>query len=893
MTERPSTYRPDPELLLRTIQREQDRQGKGLLKIFFGMCAGVGKTYKMLQAAQEARKKGTDVAIGYVETHRRAETEALLPGLAVIPRKSVEYRGTIVEEMDLDAIIARRPALVLVDELAHTNAPGSRHTKRYLDVKELLDNGINVYTTLNVQHLESRADAVAKITGAIVRETVPDSIFEQASDIEVIDLSPDELLKRLAEGKVYTPDRSRRAVDNFFRKSNLTALREMSLRITAERVEDQLRDYTQDERISGAWKSGQRIIMGISPSPSSVHLIRWARRMAFTMKVNWVAVYVERSRPLTETEKHKLAENIALARELGAEIVTTADEDIASGLLRVAREQNATQIIIGKSTHRFRFRRHILDRVIRESGDIDLYVVGALEPDTGTPLFRMSGNLQARALHYLIAAGVISGVSLACYPFHDMLGYQTVSLILLLVVALLPLQFGAGPVVLAALLSALVWDYFFIPPRFTFLITSGQDVLMIVVYFAIAVVTGVLTVRVRTRERTVRLREEKATALYTLTNDLSSANGQDAVVQAGVKNIGRFFQADVVIFLNELDGDFLNAPHAASTYTPDQKELGVSAWVHWNEKSAGKYTDTLPFAEATYFPLSGPRYPLGVIGVKPRHRLTLDQENLLQNFISQISSALDREFLNEMAKRTISIAESERLYTTLFNSISHEMRTPITALLGTAETLTRLTGDGQTDLLRQLAADVQSATYRLDQIVQNLLDMTRLESGLLRPNLDWCDPGDLINAVLRKLSDDLAGYPVTVDLPEGIPLLKLDFTLIEQALINILRNTATHTGKGTAIRIAAAAAGGKCILTISDTGPGFPQEALGKLFDKFYRGPGSTSGGLGLGLSIALGFIEAHNGSLTVSNAEGGGAMFRIILPLPEETNISPETRHE
>jgi two-component system sensor histidine kinase KdpD len=882
MSDQFSITRPDPEVLLRTIQREHDKEGKGALKIFFGMCAGVGKTYEMLQAAQEAKKNGTDVVIGYVETHRRAETEALVKGLPVVPRKTLEYRGTSMEEMDLDAILARKPALVLVDELAHTNAPGSRHTKRYLDVTELLDHGIDVYTTLNVQHLESRADAVAKITGAVVRETVPDSIYEQADEIEVIDLPPDELLKRLADGKVYTAERSRRAIDNFFRKGNLTALREMSLRLTAERVEHQLRDYAQDERITGSWKSGQRIVMGISPSPSAVHLIRWARRIAFTMNVTWVGVYIERSRSLNEQEKHQLAENISLARELGAEIITTADEDIAAALLRVAKEKNATQIIVGKSQRRFPFQKTVLERLLRESGDIDLYVVGSLDKGKAskTPIF--SPSFQSRLSHYLISTAIIVALSLTCFPFRNFLGYQTVSLILLLAVALLPLRFGAGPVVLAAAVSALVWDFFFIPPRFTFLITSGQDILMIFAYFAIAVVTGVLTVRVRTRERTVRLREEKATALYTLTNDLSSTNGQDAVVQAGVLNIGRFFQADVVVFLNELDGDFLNVPHPRSTYKPGQKELGVSSWVHWNEKSAGKFTDTLPFAEATYFPLSGPRYPLGVIGVKPRNRLTFDQETLLQNFISQIASALDREFLNEMTKRSISIAESERLYTTLFNSISHEMRTPITALLGTAESLTQQAAGARTELIPRLAGEVQAAAHRLDQIVQNLLDMTRIESGLLQPKLDWCDVHDLLNAVLKKLRTDLSEHTVALDLPSSLPLLRLDFTLIEQSLINILRNTATHTAKGTAVRVTASVEKSQCVISISDNGPGFPPEEIDKIFDKFYRGQGTKRGGLGLGLSIAFGFIRAHNGTLTVSNAPGGGAMFTVRLPIPE-----------
>lgn len=888
--------RLDPETLLRTLKRSEEKEGKGRLKIFFGMCAGVGKTYEMLQAGHEAKKKGINVIIGYVETHGRRETESLVEGLTVIPRKDVEYRGTTLAEMDLDAILLQKPALVLVDELAHTNAPGSRHTKRHLDVMELLDNGIDVYTTLNVQHLESRAGTVAQITGTIVRETVPDSIFEQAAEVEVIDLPTDELLKRLAEGKVYTAERSQRAVQNFFRKGNLTALREMALRLGAERVEQQLRDYMQVERIRGPWKSGQRLLVGITPDRDSISLIRWTRRIAFAMQTSWVAVFVEKSTPLQDAEKEQFAKNIALARELGAEIMITADEDVAAALVRVAREQNATQIIVGKSERKWFWRKSLVERLIELSADVDVYVTGGEErEEKRKERFFHIPEIHSGIPQYGTSAAIVLSVAALCYPFTDVIGYQTVSLIFLLMVSLLPLRLGVGPVILSAALSALTWDFFFIPPRFTFIISKPQDVLMMLALFVIAVVTGVLTARIRAREKAVRSREERAVALYSLTDELSSAKNQEDVIRAAVANFKKFFSADIAVFLSDLDGDFTNEPHPASTYLPGGKELSVPAWVHWNEKKAGKYTETLPFAEATYSPLSGPRYPLGVVGVRTHRnqRLSIDQETLLENFLSQISSALDREFLNEMAKQSIALAESERLYTTLFNSISHEMRTPITALVGASESLLNDTVGGQSDVRHGLAQEIQSAAERLDNIVQNLLAMTRIESGLIQPKLDWTDVRDVINSAINKLKKELSHRTLSLEISPLLPLLKLDFALMEQVLVNLLRNAAMHTQINSSIFVNAFPGRAECIITISDNGPGFPPDSLNKVFEKFYRVPGSKTGGIGLGLSIALGFLQAHNGTIAVENVPDGGAKFTLRLPMQNSIHPSAGLTNE
>ncbi len=879
--------RRDPEAFLRSLKRAEEKERKGKLRIFFGMCAGVGKTYEMLQAAHEARKKGANIVIGYVETHGRRETEALVENLPLVPRKSVEYRGTALSEMDLDAILALKPDIVLVDELAHTNAPGSRHTKRYLDVLEILGNGIDVYTTLNVQHLESRADTVAQITGAVVRETIPDSIFEQADDVTVVDLSPDELLKRLSEGKVYTKERSQRAITHFFRAGNLTALREMALRVVAERLEREVRDYRQAKRIRVPWRAGSRLVVGITPSKDSVRLIRWTRRLATSMQASWIAVFVERAEPDRRADNERFAKNIALARSLGAEIITTADEEVATALVRVAREQNATQIIVGKSEPRWPWQQSLVSKLIELSTDIDVYVASGEEADQRTRRRTiLAPTIRSTFRQYAIATALVLLVNVPLYLLQEVIGYQTVSLVFLLLIILLPLRLGVGPVILAAGLSAVTWDFFFIPPRFTLFIAKAQDLLMMVTLFAVAAVSSILTARIRAREKAVRSREERATALYALTNDLSAAKNQDDVAEAAVANIRNFFSAEVAVFLSDLDGDLVKTQHAASSYAVGEKELNVPAWVHWNEKRAGRSTDTLPYAEGTYYPLAGPRYPLGVIGIRlpADDRLSADQEALLGNFLSQISSALEREFLNELTKRSIVFFESERLYTTLFASVSHEMRTPITALVGASESLLNDEVGGKRELRHELAHEIQSAAERLDNVVQNLLAMTRLESGLLEPSLDWADLRDVINSALNKVQKEISRHRVAVEISPTLPLIRLDYTLMEQVFVNLMRNAATHTPEGSSVDIKAHLDQGQAVITVADNGPGFPPQALPRLFEKFYRVPGAKTGGIGLGLSIVQGFVQAHHGTVTAESRPGGGSQFTIRLPIEHQT---------
>ncbi|MGE5315769.1 MAG: ATP-binding protein [Acidobacteriota bacterium] len=881
----PEYERPDPDVLLERVHRDEEKGRKGKLKIFLGMCAGVGKTFEMLKAAQELRAKGTDVVIAYVETHGRTETQALTAGIPLVPRKSIAYRETHLEEMDLDAVIGRRPEIALVDELAHTNAPGSRHTKRYNDVVELLDHGINVYTTLNVQHLESRSDTVAQITGAAIHETVPDSIVELADEVELVDLSPDDLLKRLSEGKVYTPDRSQQAIQNFFRKGNLTALREMVLRLTAERVDQQLRDYMQTQKIVGPWKSGQRLMVAISSHAHGEELIRWARRISYAMGASWIVVYVETTAPLDQASRDQLSKNIKLARELGAEVISTADENIVNALVRVARQYNITQMLIGKPGRKRFFRKNLLDELIEKSGNTDIYVVGVdVRPGSRKrvlPAFeRHSGIAQ-----YAVSSAIIITVAIVCLSLLTVLKYQAVAMIFLLTVSLLPLFLGSGPVLAAAILSALCWDFFFIPPRFTLFIARLEDVLMLLAYFTVSTVTSVLSTRIRAQEKAVRLREERAYALYALTKELAMARSREEVMRTAIANVEKYFDADVIAFVGETDGDISSHPHEASTLTIDEKEFSVAAWTYWNEKKAGNGTETLPFAQATYFPLSGPRYPLGVIGVRFRQsrKLSIDQEIFLDNFIRQIASAMEREFLNEISKQSIVVEESEKLYKTLFNSISHELRTPITTIMTASETLQDEVVASDAEKRAVLAREISIASERLNRISENLLDQTRIESGLISPKLDWCDIHDVINSALDKLSNDLADHEIRVSIPPGMPMVKIDSGLIGQALTNLLYNAASYTPADSQITVTASIAQHDLVMSVADNGPGLPKSSLPFIFEKFYRVPGTKAGGTGLGLSIVKGFVEAHKGTITAGMNGDAGALFTIRIPSIEQ----------
>lgn len=879
--------RPDPDLLLAAIQKAEEKSTSGHLKVFFGMAAGVGKTYAMLQAAHNRKAEGVDVVAGYIETHGRAETEALLEGLEIIPRQVLEYRGTRLQEMDLDAILRRKPQLVLVDELAHTNAPGARHTKRYQDVQELLEAGINVYTTVNVQHIESRTDTVRQITGVTVHETVPDTLLESADEIELMDLSPDDLRKRLLEGKVYTPERAEVAADGFFRLGNLTALREMALRLTAERVDHQLRDYMEIKRIAGPWRSSERLLVAIGPSRFSERLIRATRRMAYNLEAPWVAVYVQTSHVLSADEQASLQRNLALASELGAEVVTAANPNVAEELLKIARQRNVTQIVIGKPVHS-RWQDLLrggspVDHVIRDSSTIDVLVItGKAEPEDAPRPAVWVAQVERHSTYWQYLAGVliVIGVTLFNLALSPSVSHQLVGLLELFAVLLIAYFFGRGPALLAAAISALSWNFLFIDPTMTLQVSQPQDVALLLLYFAIALVTGNLTARIRRNERTIRHNAERTLALYTMAHEMASATDLDAVLETAVTLIGRVYKAQVAILIAGNDG---LEYQKSSTLALDAKGLSVAEWSYLNGRPAGRNTDALPLATSTFIPLKTSSSTLGVLGLRTTSdkKLSFDQTELLKAFSNQLAVVIERELLDQEMGNARIAHESERLYAALLNSISHELRTPIATIVGASSSLRDLPDDAA-GLRLTLITDIQHASQRLNRLVENLLDMSRLESGRLRIKRQWCDVRDLVGAVMKQTEERLGERTLKAEIAPNLPLVELDEGLIEQALANLLDNAVTYTPPHTEISIKARLSGDWLEIIIQDTGPGIPPADLDHVFEKFYRGTGVVTGGTGLGLSIARGLTEAHGGTLDVSNLPSGGASFTMRLPVGE-----------
>ena len=877
--------RPNPDELLAALTREDEKSKRGKLKIFFGMCAGVGKTYTMLQAAHDEKKKGNDIVIGYVETHKRKETEALVSGFEIIPRKAIEYKSTSVEEMDLDAIIARNPQIVLVDELAHTNASGSRHNKRYQDVQELLENGINVFTTLNVQHLESRTDTVAQITGVIIRETLPDFVFENSDDIELVDITPDELLQRLSDGKVYTPERSKEAVNNFFRKGNITALREMSLRIVADRVDNQLHDYMQDKRIRGPWKSGLHFLVAIGVSPSSQGLLKWAKNLAYSMGANVEALYVETTQRISAKDHEQLDLNIDLAKQLGFKVRIVTNDDLVNAIVNYAQKENITHIIVGKS--RLNSVKSLLklgnfvNRLIKYSGNIDVYILGSdtsvedkFNAKTVIPQFTSYKR------QYLTVSLIVALTSILSYFVKDIVGYQTISVIFLFMVSLLALFYGTGPVLFAATLSALIWDYFFIPPQFTFLIQKPFDILLLVMFFIVALVNGTLTSRVRRQEKKIRIREERTHALYQLTKDLNSVSGFDDVIKIAYDYINRYFKLECSIVVKNDMNQLEVIPLENSTIKLTESEMSIVNWVEKNSLKAGKFTNTLPSNEYTFYPLIGSSSALGVVVVKQINIFTYGEEQFWESSLSQITGKYERELLRNATKKTYMISESEKLYKTLFNSISHELRIPIAAIMGSSETL--LEQQLSEPIQKELYSEINIASIRLNRLVENLLNMSRLESGRITPHPDWCDIQDLANSVSESLKHELEPFKFSVFIPEDMPLIFVDFGLMEQVLHNLILNATQNAPAGSLIQLKVLMDNLTLRIQVIDQGTGFPETELASVFDKFYRGKNAKAGGTGLGLSIVKGFVEAHNGNVSASNGAKGGAVFTIKIPAKE-----------
>jgi two-component system, OmpR family, sensor histidine kinase KdpD len=888
--------RPDPDALLDRVKDEEVHARRGRLKVFLGAAAGVGKTYAMLQAAYERRAEGLDVVVGWVDTHGRTETEALLGGLTVFPRRFVSYHDATLQEFDLDGALARRPALVLVDELAHTNAPGSRHPKRWQDVLELLDAGINVYTAVNVQHLESLNDVVAKITGVQVRETVPDSVLEQADEIELIDLPPDELLQRLKEGKVYVPEQAREAVQSFFRKGNLIALRELALRRTADRVDAQMRHYMRDHGIPTTWPVAERLMACISPSPHSVGVVRAAKRFADTLRAEWIVAYVETPADArrSDADRARVSEMLRLAEQLGAETVTLSGQRISEEILTYARERNVSKIVLGKPVQPL-WRRilfgSIADALVQGSTETDIYIISEEAP----PHLPFVASARPRSSEWPaygragLTVALCTGLAWVMFPHFEL---ANIIMLYLLGVVGVAATSTRGPSIVASVMSVAAFDFFFVPPYFTFAVSDTQYIVTFAVMLVVALVISDLTIRIRWLAESARQREKRTAAVYAMSRELASVRGIDNILGAATRHIAEVFRSQVVILLPDATGRLSPRTDLRGSFELDTSEFAVGQWVHEHRQIAGLGTSTLPGAKALYLPLTASRGILGVLGVRPAEPRTLEtpeQLHQLETFSNQTALALERAYLAEEAQQTQVRMETERLRSSLLSSVSHDLRTPLASITGAASSL--LEDDAPLDAFtrRELLETIREESDRLGRLVHNLLQMTRLEAGGLTVVKDWHPLEEVVGAALGRLAKQLQGREVTTRIPKDLPLVPIDDVLIEQVLINLLDNAVKHTPDGTQIEVAAWVDGGAVTVEVTDRGPGLATGEEQRVFEKFYRGHPATARGAGLGLAICQGFVKAHEGRIWAENRPGGGATFRFTIPL---TGSPPDVEH-
>jgi two-component system sensor histidine kinase KdpD len=879
--------RPDPEALLKLAQAEEaEAEPQARLKIFLGYAAGVGKTYAMLEAARQRRHEGRDVVAGYVESHGRQETDALLEGLEVIPPALVSYQGVSLPEMDLDAVLARKPQIVLVDELAHTNAPGSRHEKRWQDVEELLGAGIDVYTTVNVQHFESLNDVVTQITGIVVRETVPDRLLDEATEIRLVDIPPEELLQRLSEGKVYVPEKAAVALRKFFQPGNLIALRELSLRRTASRVDGQMRAYMEAKSITGPWPAGERLLVCVSGGPSSEKLIRTTRRLADELNSSWLTVYIETtgSAGHIQENRERIWKDLRLAESLGSQVASITATSVSQAIIEYAVRHNVTKIVVGKPTRpRWRdfLRQPLVDQVIRLSGAIDVYVVSIelTEQRTvkgGKPRQPIALTVYMKSLIAVVLA------TLACEALRPFLAPTNMVMIYLLAVVMAALRLGRKPAILTAFLSVVAFDFFFVPPRLTLAVSDTEYLITFIALFSVGVIISTLVAKSRERADALREREVQTASLYYLSRDLAGAGGIEVIMEAVIRNVGESLHCKVVILLPE--GERLELKAGSPGLTLDVKEQAVADWAFRNRQPSGRGTDTLGSSALLYLPLQGSATLLGVLGVKldneAEHR-SPQIRRLLDAFASQTAMAMERVQLGKQAEQAQILQARETLERALLNSISHDFRTPLSSITGV---LSSLKDEGEhlsADIRRELLETASEEASRLNRFVGNLLDMTRLEAGKLALKKELCDVQDLIGCALAALEPRISSRDIAVRMLPMLPLVPMDLVLMTQVLVNLLENTLKYSPSGTPVEIIARTDTPWLIIEIADKGHGVPDQDLKRIFDKFYRIPvPEGAGGTGLGLSICKGIVEAHGGAIRADNQSGGGLRVTIKLPL-------------
>jgi two-component system sensor histidine kinase KdpD len=881
--------RPSPDALL----REAEKSHRGRLKIFLGAAPGVGKTFEMLSAAQTRQREHVDVVVGVVETHGRAETEALTVGLEIIPRRTIAYRERALTEMDLDAILARNPRLVLVDELAHSNVPGSRHPKRYLDVEELLAAGIDVYTTLNIQHVESLNDVVARITRIRVRETVPDSMIERADDIELIDLTPEDLIQRLKDGKVYVPAQAERAVRHYFAPGNLTALRELALRRTAQRVDNQMVDYMRSHAIEGPWPAGDRVLVCVQAGRKATATVRHAKRLADQLRAPWTAINVETSGAArtTAADQDSVVEALRLAQGLGAEPVLIPGQDVADSVIDYARANNVTHIIVGKSD-RAGWRQwvagSITQRLINRAGGINIHVI-EIPPDRpeGTP--PAPAVLPKPAFDpwpYAIATLLVLLAIPVAMGLHDLLGITNVALVFLTAILIGAVLKGLGPSLVACVAAMLAYNFFFLPPLYTFTIADPENVVALFFFLVVALIASNLAARVRGQALSARLRARQTDDLYQFSRKLAVAVTLDDLLWASVHQIAMMLKVRVVLLLPDKESIAVRAGFPPEDML-DDADLAAAKWSWEKNHIAGRGSDTLPGGKWLFQPLRTGRGPLGVVGIirdEPGPLLTPDQQRLLDALADQAALAIERVNLARDLHLARLQVETDRLRSALLTSISHDLRTPLASILGSATSLRSQDAILDTPTKEALLGTIIEESDRLNRFIGNLLDMTRLESGALKPRTGLNEFSDVIGAVLRRASKILAAHRVKVDLPTGLPLVALDMVLFEQVLFNLLDNAAKHAPIGSLITLQATHDGDTVTLRIMDEGEGIPEGDVDRIFEKFYRAGGADRrrAGTGLGLAICRGFVEAMDGTISAANRpDRRGAIFVITLPVP------------
>lgn len=882
-----SEERPNPEDLLKAIYREERLENKGHLKIFLGMSAGVGKTYAMLKEAQRKQQEGVNVIIGSINTHGRQETAQLITGLTIIPEKWISYKNTVFEELDLDEILKQKPQLVIIDELAHSNVPGSRHPKRWQDVIEIIDAGIDVYTTLNVQHIESLKDVIENIAGISIRETVPDMVLESASQIVLVDITPEELLSRLREGKVYLGDQSKIAAQNFFQEDRLTALREIVLRFAAEKVDHDLQEMISTVERAEGWRPREKLMVAVSSSTHSQKLIRNTRRIAFNLDAPWIALNINTGEDLEEKDAEVLDQNLSLARELGAEVVTTDDPDIIQGILRVARQKGVTQIVVGRAPRFFLtdlFRASIVDRLARELTDIDLHVIRQTGQEF--PQIKIGKlRLKDRLFSFFIATLYIAFLSLLNHFLLPYFGYLVTGFAFLIGILLQSLFSTRWPILYGSFLCAVVWVFFFIPSTTFFPKLTYEDTSLIALFILTGLITGVLNQRSRKREALLLKREEATQAIYEIVRDIASAPSLDQILARVKNHLGTILNGSCEIILKEIDTGQLM--FNSSLLLSDDKEKGVAKWVFENSKEAGWSTSTLPESKNLYLPLKSYKEVLGVLVYHPNIKRALSPEemNFLYTVSHQLASYLQRRFGEERAHKQEQMLQIEKIYQTILKTISREFYHPLLSIDQAVDELkTQQKQKGGLAGSWQIHK-IKSSSESLIRTVKNVSAMAKLSVGLVALHKEKNSLEQLIHLCTENIEKWLKQQKIKVEIQKNLPLVEFDFALMEILFYNLIFNAIEFSPANTTIEIEAKVVGESLVLSVLDEGPGIPEDMLKSVFDKFYQVPGRTATGMGLGLAIAKTIADIHGGQLTAENRKNHGAKFSLLLPIKTEIN--------